>query len=172
MSVLAGSLVGVNTTEWLIVATSVGPFVGAFADRALTGSVGKLARARSQRVHHVPASGTDLFNDGVPLTEVQFREVFATYQAELAELPPPAERSEWEMKRQFAAAQRLAVLTGTHPHTFPNVGDPDQAWDWYAEYNPYSDRSAPRHNPWTLQGLWRGGSDPLPLSREDSTGGW
>lgn len=75
----------------------------------------------------------------MPLSETQFREVFAAYQAELDELPPPAERTEWDMKRQFAAAQRLAVLTGTHPQAFPNVGDPDQAWEWYAETNPYSE---------------------------------
>ena len=42
------------------------------------------------------------------------------------------------MKRQYAAAQRLAVLTGTHPHAFPNVGDPDQAWQWYSENNAYA----------------------------------
>jgi hypothetical protein len=68
----------------------------------------------------------------------QFREVFAAYQSELDELPRPAPRTEWDMKRQFAAAQRLAVLTGTHPHAFPNVGDVDQAWDWYAASNPYA----------------------------------
>jgi hypothetical protein len=74
-------------------------------------------------------SGTDLYACGVPLTETQFREVFAAYQSELDELQPPADRTAWEMKRQFAAAQRLAVLTGTHPHAFPNVGDTDQAWE-------------------------------------------
>jgi hypothetical protein len=70
--------------------------------------------------------------------EPQFLEMFAVYQAELAELPPPAERTEWDMKRQYAAAQRLAVLTGTHPQAFPNVGEPSQAWSWYADRSPYA----------------------------------
>lgn len=134
----------VDTTDWLIAATAAGPFVGALVDRGLTNSLGKLASARSRRVQHVPASGADLYHNGVPLTETQFREIFAAYQAELGELPPPAERTEWEMKRQYAAAQRLAVLTGTHPQAFPNVGDPDSAWEWYAEANNYSG-SSPAH---------------------------
>ena len=146
-----------NETDWLIAATVVAPFAGALADRAVTGSLGTLARSRARRVKHVSVSGTDLFNDGVPLTETQFRDVFAAYQAELAELPPPAERTEWDMKRQYAAAQRLAVLTGTHPHAFPNVGDVERAWQWYADNNPYSEGAPPRHNPWTLKGAWRGG---------------
>ncbi len=41
-------------------------------------------------MRHVPARGTDLYRNGVPLTETQFREVFVAYQAELDELPPPA----------------------------------------------------------------------------------
>jgi hypothetical protein len=145
-----------DTTDWLIAATAAGPFVGALVDRGLTNSLGRLAKARSQRVHHIPVSGTDLYHNGVPLTETQFREVFAAYQAELDELPPPAERSDWDMKRQFAAAQRLAVLTGTHPRAFPNVGDPDRAWECYTEMNPYSDSSPERDDPWTLEGLMWG----------------
>ncbi len=27
------------------------------------------------------------------------------------------------MKRQYPGAQRLAVITGTHPQAFPNLGD-------------------------------------------------
>jgi hypothetical protein len=116
---------GMNTTDWLIIATAAGPIVATLVAPGFIGAVLKLAKARAQRVQHVPASGTDLYHNGVPLTETQFRKVFAAYQAELDELPPPPDRTDWEMKRQFAAAQRLAVLTGTHPHAFPNVGDAD-----------------------------------------------
>jgi hypothetical protein len=48
------------------------------------------------------------------------------------------------MKRQFTAAQRLAVITGTHPQAFPNLGDPDQAWEWYRDNNPYATADLPR----------------------------
>ena len=132
-----------NTTDWLIIATAAGPIVATLVAPGFIGAVLKLAKARAQRVQHVPASGTDLYHNGVPLTEAQFREVFAAYQSELDELPPPADRTDWEMKRQFAAAQRLAVLTGLHPHTFPNVGNADQAWEWYAANNPYAAAELP-----------------------------
>jgi hypothetical protein len=145
----------VTATDWLIAATIAGPFIGALAATAFTGAIHQLATARARRVQHIPSSGTDLYHKGVPLTETQFREVFAAYTAELAELPLPADRTEWEMKRQFAAAQRLAVLTGTHPHAFPNVADPDQAWEWYAASNRYATEIAP-DDPWTIQGLWQG----------------
>ena len=74
------------------------------------------------------------------MTEGQFREMFAAYQAALEELPPPKDRTEWDMSRQFAAAQRVAVLTGTHPNAFPNFGDLDEARLWYAENNPLCHR--------------------------------
>jgi hypothetical protein len=113
----------VTATDWLIVATIAGPFIGALAATAFTGAIRELAAARARSVQHIPASGTDLYHNEVPLTETQFREVFAAYTAEL---PLPADRTEWEMKRQFAADQRLAVLTGAHPHAFadprPGVG--------------------------------------------------
>jgi hypothetical protein len=121
-----------DATDWLIVATAAGPFLGALAATTFTGAIRQLSAARSQRVQHIPASGADLYHNGVPLTEPQFRGLFAAYMSELAELPAPADRTGWDMTRQHAAAQRLAVLTGTHPHAFPNVGDPDQAWEWYA----------------------------------------
>jgi hypothetical protein len=132
-----------STTQMLILATAAGPVLGTLASPGFIAAVLRLARARAQRVRHVACSGADLYRCGVPLTESQFREMFATYQAELAELPPPAERTEWEMKRQFAAAQRLAVLSGTHPQAFPNVGDVDTAWEWYSENNPYATGQTP-----------------------------
>jgi hypothetical protein len=132
-----------NTTDLLIIATAAGPIVATLVAPGFTSAVLKLAKARARRIQHVPASGTDLYNNGVPLTETQFREAFAAYQSELDELPLPGDRTEWDMKRQFAAAQRLAVLTGTHPHAFPNVGDADQAWDWYAASNPYAAADLP-----------------------------
>jgi hypothetical protein len=143
-----------NETDWLIAATVAGPVIGAVAGSGLTRAIRQLATARARRVQHVPADGADLYHNGVPLTEAQFRAVFAAYQAELAELAPPAERTEWELKRQFAAAQRLAVLTGTHPHAFPNLGDADQAWEWYAASNRYTTQALPE-NPWTLRALMR-----------------
>ena len=135
---------GMNTTDWLIIATAAGPIFATLAAPGFIGAVLKLAKARARRVQHIPASGTDLYHNGVPLTETQFREVFAAYQSELNELPPPPDRTDWEMKRQFAAAQRLAALTGTHPHAFPNIGDADQAWEWYAACNPYAAVDLPR----------------------------
>jgi hypothetical protein len=126
-----------DTTEWLIAATVAGPILATLAAPGFTGAVFQLVRAREQRVKHVEVSGTDLYELGVPMAEGQFREMFAAYRAALDELPPPKDRTEWDMSRQFAAAQRVAVLTGTHPNAFPNLGDPDKAWQWYAENNPY-----------------------------------
>jgi hypothetical protein len=138
----------VNIDIWLP------PVLAAVIGALLSPSVGKgllgLARARARRIRHVRADGADLYASGVPMDEAQFRAVFGAYQAELDELPPPAERNEWQMKRQFAAAQRLAVLTGTHPQAFPNLGDPDQAWEWYRDNNPYSTADLPRRHGFQL----------------------
>lgn len=126
------------------------PVLAAVIGALLSPSVGKalltLAQARGRRIKHIPVDGSELYANGVPMDEAQFRAAFAAYQAELAELPPPAERNEWEMKRQYAAAQRLAVITGRHPHAFPNVGAPDQAWEWYRDNNPYATAAQPRHH--------------------------
>jgi hypothetical protein len=84
------------------------------------------------------------------MDEAQFRAAFVAYQAELDELPPPAERNEWGMKRQFAAAQRLAVITGTHPQAFPNLGNPDHAWECYRDNNPYATIDLPRRHGFRL----------------------
>jgi hypothetical protein len=127
----------VDTTDWLIAATVAAPVLTTLVTPGFTGAILQLARARARRVKHIDASGADLYSSGVPMTEGQFREMFAAYQAALDELPSPGERTEWDMERQFAAARRVAVATGTHPHAFPNLGDPDQAWGWYAENNPY-----------------------------------
>jgi len=127
----------------LIMATVAGPVLATLAAPGFIAAVLKLARARARRVKYVNVSGADLYSSGVPMTETQFREVFAAYQAALKKLPPPTERGEWDMERQYAAARRLAVLTGTHPQAFPNLGDPDRAWQWYAENNPYAVGVAP-----------------------------
>ena len=130
------------------------PVLAAVIAALLSPSVGKgllsLARVRARRIKHVRVDGADLYTSGVPMDEVQFRAVFGAYQAELDELAPPAERNEWQMKRQFAAAQRLAVITGTHPQAFPNLGDPDQAWEWYRDNNPYSTADLPRRHVFQL----------------------
>src|SRR6266700_318029 len=150
-----------NTTDLLIIATAAGPVVATLVAPGFISAVLMLAKARAQHVQHVPASGTDLYHNGVPLTETQFREVFAAYQSELAELPPPADRTEWDMKRQFAAAQRLSVLTGRHPHAFPNIGDADQAWEWYAANDPYATARLPHVHGMPLSPDWM--ADPAQL---------
>jgi hypothetical protein len=155
-----------NTTDWLIIATAAGPIVATLVAPGFISAVLKLAKARAQRIEHVHVSGTDLYACGVPLTETQFREVFAAYQSELDELPPPADRTDWETKRQYAAAQRLAVLTGTHPHAFPNVGDADQAWEWYAASNPYTARDLPHVHGMPVSPDWL--ADPAYLLAGDS----
>jgi hypothetical protein len=120
----------------------------------LSPSVGKglltLAGARARRIKHVPVDGAELYGNGVPMDEAQFRAAFAAYQAELNELPPPAERDAWQTAQQNAACQRLAVITGTHPHAFPNLGDPDQARNWYRDNNPYATERLPRHRGFRL----------------------
>lgn len=105
-----------------------------------------LAGARARRIKHVPVDGAELYANGVPMDEAQFRAAFAAYQAELDALPPPAERDEWQLAQQRAAVQRLAVITGTHPHAFPNIGSPDQAWEWYRDNNPNATNALPRHH--------------------------
>lgn len=130
------------------------PVLAAVIGALLSPSVGKglvtLAGARARLIKHVPVDGADLYANGVPMDEAQFRSAFGAYQAELDVLPPPAERNEWQMKQQFAAAQRLAVITGTHPRAFPNVGDPDQAWEWYRDNNPYAAAAFPRRHGFQL----------------------
>jgi hypothetical protein len=71
-------------------------------------------------------------------------------QAELDMLPPPAERDPWQNAWQAAASQRLAVITGNHPHVFPSLGDPDQAWEWYRNNNPYASAALPRRHGFRL----------------------
>jgi hypothetical protein len=133
---------GLLTVASLVIGNLIAPSVGSGL-RALT-------RARAQRVKHVPVDGGELYANGVPLTEAQFRTVFAAYQAELDALPPPAERDNWQIAQQIAASQRLAVITGTHPHAFPNLGDPDQAWEWYSDNNPYATAVLPRRHGFRL----------------------
>jgi hypothetical protein len=134
LSVAADTLLAMNISVWLP------PVLAAVIGGLLSPSVGKgllaLAGARARRIKHIPVDGAELYANGVPMDEAQFRAAFAAHLAELDELPPPAERNDWEMKRQFAAAQRLSVITGTHPQAFPNLGDPDQAWEWYQDNNP------------------------------------
>ena len=105
-----------------------------------------LAGARARRIKHVLVDGAELYANGVPMDEAQFRTAFAAYQAGLDTLSPPAERDEWQLAQQRAAVQRLAVITGTHPHAFPNIGSPDQAWEWYRDNNPYATGALPRRH--------------------------
>ena len=137
-----------NISVWLP------PVLAAVIGALLSPSVGKglliLAGARARRIKHVPVDGAELYANGMPMDESQFRAAFAAYQAELDALPPPAERNEWQMKQQFAASQRLAVITGTHPHAFPNLADLDQAWEWYRDNSPYVTAGLPRRHGFRL----------------------
>jgi hypothetical protein len=142
----------VDTTDWLIVATAAGPVVGSLLSPLTGSAVLQLARARARRVKYVPATGADLMNNGVPLTEEQFREAWAAMQAELDQLPPPAGRDEWQLKSGYDVINRFSVLTGTFPQAFPMLGDVDSGWDWYAENNRF-ETGAARGNPWTLRAL-------------------
>jgi hypothetical protein len=137
--------------KWLIAGTFIGPILGALAATGLISGVLRLARARGQRVEHVAASGADLYLHGVPLTEAQFREAFSALQAELDQLPPPAERSEWNEKRGYDAINRFSMLAGTFPQAFPLLGDIDQAYDWYANNNQYATRNLPRRHGFPLR---------------------
>jgi len=76
----------------LIMATVAGPVLATLAAPGFIAAVLKLARARARRVKYVNVSGADLYSSGVPMTETQFREVFAAYQAALKELLPEPRR--------------------------------------------------------------------------------
>jgi hypothetical protein len=142
-----------DSTGWLILATFAGPIVGALTATGLIAALLRLARSRAQRVKHVPASGTDLWANGVPLTEEQFRELYAALQADLDKLPLPRERSKDDMERQYTAIRRFSVLTGTFPQAFPSLGNVDQAWEWYSSYNRYAIRAEARDS-WLPETLW------------------
>jgi hypothetical protein len=85
-----------------------------------------------------------MYASGVPLDEQQFRDAFAAMNAELDELSPPAERNEWELKRQYSAINRFSMLAGTYPHAFPVPSNADEAWDWYQENGPYAVSDEPQ----------------------------
>lgn len=109
-----------NPNPWLIAIAIVPVIVAAVFGTVLSPSMARAvlalararARARAQRVKHVPVNGTYLYANGVPLTEEKFREAFAAMNADLDRLSPPAERSEREIKQQYAAVNRFSVLTG------------------------------------------------------------
>jgi hypothetical protein len=139
-----------NTTDALILATAAGPIVASLVAPGVAKSLWALVTMRARRVKHVPVDGAELYSNGVPMDETQFRAAFAAYHAELEELGPPADRNEWQRAQATAAAHRLAVLTGTHPQSFPNLADPDEAWDWYRDNNPYAIGRLPRRHGWRL----------------------
>jgi hypothetical protein len=137
-----------NVNIWLppVLAAIIGALLSPSAGKGLV----TLAGARARRIKHVLVDGAELYANGMPMDEAQFRAAFAAYQAELDALPPPAERDAWQTAQQVAASQRLAVITGTHPHAFPNLGDPDQAWEWYRDNNPYVTAALPRRHRFRL----------------------
>jgi hypothetical protein len=112
--------------------------------RGVSAPLMALARARARRVRHLPVSGALLYANGVPLDEEQFRDAFASMQAELDELSPVAERNQWELQRQYAAINRFSMLAGTYPHAFPVRSNAGEAWDWYQENGPYAVSDEPQ----------------------------
>lgn len=142
-----------DANTWLI--AFAGPVAGAVAGALLSPGLARavlaLARARAQRVKYVPASGADLYSNGVPLTEAQFRGAFAAMQADLDRLPAPAERNEWEFEQQYAAVNRFSMLAGTYPHAFPFRSNADEAWDWYQANGPYNTRDLPSRHGWRVR---------------------
>jgi hypothetical protein len=143
-------LVHMSTTTWLILSTAViGPVFGAVLAPGLTRAVLALARARAQRVKHVPVSGTDLYQRGVPFTEAQFREAFAQMSAAVNRVPGPAYRSELQEAQCKAAIKRFSVLAGTYPQDFPELSDADKAWQWHSENDTYAP-AEPRGHPYRV----------------------
>lgn len=140
-----------STAAWLVIATFMGPVIAILVGAGVVGLVVKIMNTRAQRVEHVDADGADLYHHGVPLTEAQFREAWAAKDAELARLPLPADRDEWQRQRGYDAVQRMSFLGGTFPQAFPNLGDVDEAYGWYAENNYYATRSLPRRRGLTIR---------------------
>lgn len=120
-------------SELLVVAITavISGVAGNLFAPSVTKALLQLATVRARRIEHVSVSGTDLYNNGVPLDEAQFREAYAAMRAELDCLSPPAERGEWEVNRQWAAVNRLSFLAGTYPDAFPMLGNADDSWNWY-----------------------------------------
>jgi hypothetical protein len=142
-----------DKNTWLLVIVTggvPGAVIGAVLSSGIRQAILTLARARARRVKYVPVDGAELYSNGVPLDEAQFRAVFAAYQAELDHLSPPAERDAWQQAQANAACQRLAVITGTHPNAFPSLGDPEDAWAWYRDNNPYATDRLPRRHGFRL----------------------
>jgi hypothetical protein len=104
-----------------------------------------------------PSAARNCTPTGYPCRSPSSRELWAALYAELDELPPPPDRTDWESKRGYRAINKFSVLTGTYPQTFPLLGDVDRAWDWYATNNRYATSSEPG-NPWTLERLWGSGN--------------
>jgi len=124
---------------WLILATFLGPVLGAGVAAGVIGGLLKVANGRAQHVRYVAANGADLYNLGVPLTQAQFREAFAALRTDLATLPAaPGTRNEWDLQRQGEMETRFSVLTGAWPQAFPSTDDIDEAWRWYSAYGPYA----------------------------------
>ncbi len=95
---------GKNTWLLVIVAGGVpGAVVCALLSSGIRQAILALARARARRVKYVPVDRAELYTNGVPMDEVQFRAAFAAYRAELDALPPPAERDAWQQAQANAA---------------------------------------------------------------------
>jgi hypothetical protein len=141
-----------NDPDLLILATFIGPTIGAAAAAGIIGRITILARARAQRVEYVDATGTDLYRHGPRLNESQFREAWAAMHAALEELPPAAgPNDDRQQELQHDALARMGFLAGTFPNRFPVFINADQAWQWYSDNNYYATRGLPRQHGWAVR---------------------
>ncbi len=125
---------------WLILASFTRPIAGALVATGLISGILRLARARAERVEHMPVTGTDQYSNGVPMDEAQFRTAYAAMQAELDQLPPLTERKRMAdaasvRRREQAFDARRDVSAGV-----PMLGDADRAWAMYQANSRYATR--------------------------------
>lgn len=131
-----------------ILSTGVGTVLGTLLSREVTSAIGRLIRTRAQKIEHVPATGAQLFEYGVPLDEAQFRDAYRAYRAVQDRLGPAPERNEWQAAEGVAAVRKFSILAGTA--CFPMLGEEDSAWSWYSENNAYGTREFPESHGWKL----------------------
>ena len=130
LSAAADTLPAMNMDIWLppALAASSAP-----CSPQASGRVSHPGRVRARRIKHVRVDGAELYANGAPMDEAQFRAAFGAYQAELDELPPPAERNEWEVGAPTATRTRDLLLRrqSLYPLSYRGrpgwINGPDQA---------------------------------------------
>jgi hypothetical protein len=144
----ASTFAAMNVDIWLppVLAAVIGPLLSPSVGEGLIA----LAGARAPRIKHVPVDDAELYANGVPMDEAQFRSAFGAYQAELDALPrPPTAASGRGHSRppRLSGRPSSPVPTLMAPST---SGDPDQAWEWYRNNNPYVTAALPRRHGFRL----------------------